>query len=98
MEAETNERPSGHVTPKEVKSFWFFHLSRPWTSRGQTGRVSESSWYDPEPARPGHHVRRRDKVEIAVALLLLTSLIGLLMLGGACDRPKDPSPAVSTSP
>lgn len=60
--------------------------------------MSESSWYDPEPARPGHHVRRRDKVEIAIALLLLTSLVGLLVLGGACDSPKKPSTAVSTPP
>jgi hypothetical protein len=66
--------------------------------RRQTGQVSESSWYDPEPARPRHHVRRRDKVEIAIALLLLTSLIGLLVLGGACDRPGKPSPAASQSP
>ena len=60
--------------------------------------MSESSWYDPEPAHPGQHVRRRDKVEIAIALLLLTSLVGLLVLGGACDGPKDPSPAVSAPP
>ena len=70
----------------------------PGGTRRQTGPVSESSWYDPEPAPPRHHVRQRDKVEIAIALLLLTSLIGLLVLGGACDRPARPAPAASASP
>ncbi|MGW4941696.1 hypothetical protein ACWEOZ_08925 [Actinoplanes sp. NPDC004185] len=60
--------------------------------------MSESSWYDPQPVRPRHHVRRRDKVELAVAVLLLASLLGLLAVGVACDRPGSPRPAPSPSP
>ena len=67
-------------------------------ARRQTGQVSESSWYDPEPVRRRHHVRRRDKVEFAIAALLLAGLVGLLLVGVACDKPSGPTPAASQSP
>lgn len=70
----------------------------PGGRRRDTGPVSESSWYEPPPTRPRHHVRRRDKVEFAVAALLLASLLGLLAVGVACDRPAAPGPAASPSP
>jgi hypothetical protein len=60
--------------------------------------VSETSWYDPEPARRRHHVRRRDKVEFAIAALLLAGLVCLLVVGVAGDRPGRPAPAASPSP
>lgn len=64
----------------------------------ETGRVSESSWYDPQPARPRHQVRRRDKVELAIAVLLLAGLLGLLVVGVARDHPGTPEPVPSPSP
>ncbi|GAA3350474.1 hypothetical protein GCM10020358_76540 [Amorphoplanes nipponensis] len=59
--------------------------------------MSESSWYEPPPGRSRHHVRRRDLVEFAIAVLLLLGLTGLLLLG-ACDRTDPPRPAASPSP
>ncbi len=67
-------------------------------TRRKTGRVSESSWYDPRPARPRHRVRRRDKVELAITILLLTGLLGLLVGGVARDDPGKPGPAASPPP
>jgi hypothetical protein len=60
--------------------------------------VPESSWYDPPPARPRHRVRRRDKVEFAIAFLLLTGLLGLLAAGVARDGPGAPGPATTIAP
>jgi hypothetical protein len=66
--------------------------------RRKTGGVSESSWYDPQPVRRRHHVRRRDVVEFAIAVLLLAGLLGLLVVGVARDEPGTPGPAASSPP
>jgi len=98
MEAESNERPATDVARKEARSFGLFRLWGPGAVCRQTTVVSGSSWYDRESTRPQHHVRRRDLVEFAVAVLLLTSLIGLLLVGVAGERPATPGPAASPAP
>ena len=60
--------------------------------------MSESSWYDPQPVRRMPHVQRRDKIELAIAFLLLAGLLGLLVVGVARDDPGTPGPAASPSP
>jgi hypothetical protein len=52
-----------------------------------------SPWYEKPPTRPARQVRRRDKVELAIALLLLTSLLGLLALSMSHDGPARARPA-----
>jgi hypothetical protein len=44
------------------------------------------------------HVQRRDKIELAIAFLLLAGLLGLLVVGVARDDPGTPGPAASPSP
>ena len=60
--------------------------------------MSDSSWYDPQPARRRHHVRRRDKVEFAIAALLVSSLLALLVVGVSRDEDGAPQPATSVQP
>jgi hypothetical protein len=60
--------------------------------------MSESSWYDPQPARRRPHVRRRDKVEVAIAVLLISGLIVLLVVGVPRDDSGAPQPATSAPP
>jgi len=60
--------------------------------------MSESSWYDPRPARRRHHVRRRDKVEFAIAALLLGGLLALLGVGMSGGDGGAPQPATSAPP
>jgi hypothetical protein len=60
--------------------------------------VSQSSWYEPRPVSRRIPVRRRDKVECAIALLLLVGLLGLLLVGVADGDPGAPGPAASPAP
>ncbi|AGZ45982.1 hypothetical protein [Actinoplanes friuliensis] len=52
-------------------------------------------WYDPQPHR---HLRRRDKLEFAIAALLLAGLLGLLIVGVDRDAPRPPRSTPSLSP
>ena len=49
------------------------------------------------PISPRYYARRRDKVEFAVTVLLLTGLLGLLA-AGARHGPGAPGPAASPAP
>ncbi|MFI7540944.1 hypothetical protein [Actinoplanes sp. NPDC049599] len=60
--------------------------------------MSESSWYDPQPVGRRLTVARREKLECAIALLLLAGLLGLLVVGVARDDPGPPRPAASPAP
>ncbi|MFI5494828.1 hypothetical protein [Actinoplanes sp. NPDC051859] len=58
----------------------------------------EPRWYDEIPPRGLWRTRRRDRLEFAIAALLLTGLLGLLVLGvsrESRDRPR-PTPASSS--
>jgi hypothetical protein len=50
------------------------------------------------PISPRYYVRRRDRVEFAVTVLLLTGLLGLLVAGGAHDGPGAPGPPATPAP
>lgn len=97
-----NERAGPDVVPKEVKSFWFFHRSRPAGPPGDTGPVTDlrstppSPWYESAPGRRGREVRRRDKVELVIAVLLLTGLLGLLAISVSQDEPAPVRAAAAT--
>ena len=91
MEAEANERDRTRVAQKETKSSWLFPTGR-W------GRICRKNRGVPEsPISPLYHTRRRDKVEFAVTVLLLTGLLGLLA-AGARHGPGTPGPAASPAP
>jgi hypothetical protein len=64
----------------------------------QNPREPRNPWYDPPPPRQRRHIRRRDKVEFAIAALLLAGLLGLLAFGVTRDDPRTPGPAATLSP
>lgn len=63
-----------------------------------TSQEPRRPWCDPPPESPVRRMRRRDKAEFAIAALLLTGLLGLLVLGVTRDEPHRPGPTSSLSP
>jgi len=63
-----------------------------------TSREPRGPWYEPPSEDPIGRVRRRDKVEFAIAALLLSGLLGLLVFGVSGNDPHRPGPTASLSP
>ncbi|OJF12218.1 hypothetical protein [Couchioplanes caeruleus] len=57
----------------------------------------EPRWYDEIPSRGMWRIRRRDKLEFAIAALLLTGLLGLLVFGVSRESPQPPRPNPASS-
>ncbi|GGQ40289.1 hypothetical protein [Couchioplanes azureus] len=57
----------------------------------------EPRWYDEIPPRGLWRTRRRDKLEFAIAAVLLTGLLGLLIFGVSREPQQRPRPAPASS-
>lgn len=67
--------------------------------RAKTGPVPdhEPRWYDEIPTRGLWRTRRRDRLEFAIAALLLTGLLGLLVFGVSRESRERPRPQPASS-
>ena len=54
-------------------------------------------WYDEVPPQGLWRARTREKLEFAIAALLLTGLLGLLAFGVSRESPSRPAPSPASS-